>query len=102
MRAGIHPPKCAVRVSKGTLHHIEIEPAANGGFTITHHCRPTAVHTKGTMFSGLDMHAPETKVHMFEKREHAELTAHLAEALALRTSRRAGEVSQAGRGEAGK
>jgi hypothetical protein len=101
MRAGIHPPKCAVRVSKGTLHHIEIEPAANGGFTITHHCRPTAGHTKGTMFSGLDMHAPETKVHMFEKREHAELTAHLAEALALRTSQKSRRSVPGGPGRGG-
>jgi hypothetical protein len=68
---------------KSTLHRIEIAPSSNGGFTVTHHMKPLATHSKGTAFGGLGMHTAEPKTHTFGPKDHHALTAHLAKALGL-------------------
>ena len=69
---------------KSKLHRIEIAPSSNGGYTVTHHFKPAAVHAKGGMFGGMTMTAPDAKVHSFGAKEHGALAKHLMEALSLR------------------
>ena len=72
------------------LERLEITPAKNKGFTVTHHFKPRPVSERGAMRGGLSMHMAEPETHSFGAGDHAGLTAHVAKALGLKN---AGEES---------
>ena len=82
------------------LESLEIRPAKNRGFTVTHHFKPRAVSERGAMRGGLSMRMPEPETHSFGAGEHQALTAHLAKALGLKNmAEEAQEAGQEGGGE---
>lgn len=78
------------------LECLEIQPAKNRGFTVTHHFRPRATSERGAMRGGLAMRMKEPETHTFGPGEHAALTSHIASALGLKN---AGEEAQEAGGD---
>ena len=66
-------------MAKKEIHHIEIEPAENGGHTVTHHFHP--IRTEGRF--GIQEHYMEPERHVFGEDEGHEMLAHIANHLAI-------------------
>ena len=62
------------------IHRIEIEPAENGGHTVTHHFKPTEKPGKGLSY---DYDRPRSETHVFGKGEGHEMLAHVANHLQI-------------------
>lgn len=62
-------------MAKKEIRRIEIEPAENGGHTVTHHFKPREKASKGLSYE-YDHPAPET--HVFGKNEGHQMLAHVA------------------------
>lgn len=68
---GVNAASRAAATKKKELDHVSIHPAENGGHLVEHH------------FSHGDGPYREPKQHVFGKDEHAEMLAHVANALKL-------------------
>lgn len=65
---------------KRELRRIEIEPAENGGHTVTHHYKETPSHSSK---SGMGMQYHEPEHHVFGEHEGHEMLAHIANHLSI-------------------
>ena len=66
------------------LDRLEIHPAKNRGFSITHHFRPRAVNRRGAMRGGMGMEMREPEMHTFGAGEHQKMMNHISNALGLK------------------
>lgn len=64
------------------IRRIEIEPAENGGHTVSHHYKESAKRD-GKSHSGMAMMMPEPEHHVFGKDEGHEMLAHIANHLGI-------------------
>ena len=62
------------------IRRMEIEPAENGGHTITHHFKESPTHSSK---SGMGMSYTEPERHVFGPEDGHEMLAHVANALAI-------------------
>lgn len=64
------------------IRRIEIEPAENGGHTVTHHYKES--HSKNrNSHAGIATHYEEPEHHVFGKNQGHEMLAHVANHLAI-------------------
>jgi len=66
---------------KSKLTRMEIEPAENGGHTVTHHLKAMPSHSS-KMGMGMQYHEPEK--HVFGEGEGHEMLAHVANHLGIK------------------
>lgn len=65
---------------KKMIRRMEIEPAENGGHTVTHHFKETPTHSSR---SGMGMAYTEPEQHVFGPKEGHEMLAHVANHLSI-------------------
>jgi hypothetical protein len=65
---------------KKSIRSIEIEPAQNGGHTVTHRFKPTPAHTSK---HGINMSMVEPEQHVFGPDEGHAMLAHVANHLEI-------------------
>lgn len=66
--------------AKKHIRRIEIEPAENGGHTVTHHFKETPSHSSK---SGIGMSYTEPERHVFGPEQGHDMLAHIANHLAI-------------------
>ena len=67
-------------MAEKVIRRIEIEPAANGGHTVTHHYKESVTHSKK---NGLMPRYEEPEQHVFGEGEGHEMLAHVANHLKI-------------------
>lgn len=64
---------------KKAIARIEIEPAENGGHTVTHRYKPRPMYRGGR--HGLTTDYPEAETHVFGPEDHKKMLTHVAKHL---------------------
>lgn len=83
MKAPEHEPsKTQAKPKFERLKRMEIEPAENGGHTVTHHGKPKMTKDRNA-HSGMAMGYQEPERHVFGKGEGHEMLAHVANHLGI-------------------
>lgn len=83
MKAAEHEPsKTEAKPKFERLKRMEIDPAENGGHTVTHHKKEKMVRDRGA-HSGMSMGYQEPERHVFGSGEGHEMLAHVANHLGI-------------------
>ena len=69
------------------LQSMEISPAKNGGFSVSHRFPPKTEIARGRTGGGMAMITPKTDEYSFGPDQHEELMAHVAKHLGLSQAR---------------
>ena len=82
MKAEHEPSKSEAKPKFERLIRMEIEPAENGGHTVTHHLKPKMTKSRDA-HSGMAMGYQEPEKHVFGADEGHEMLAHVANHLGI-------------------
>lgn len=85
-------------MAKKEIRRIEIEPAENGGHTVTHHYKESRVRDSKS-HSGIGLSYQEPEHHVFGKSQGHEMLAHVANHLSIPEHSAEGEDQDAEREE---
>ena len=82
MKAEREPSNTEAKPKFEQLRRMEIEPAENGGHTVTHHLKPKMTKSRDA-HSGMAMGYQEPEKHVFGADEGHEMLAHIANHLGI-------------------
>ena len=81
--------------AKRELRRLEVEPAENGGFTITHYFKDVSVPTRRGLSEATRYVEPEK--HVFGPGDDLKVTAHVSKALGLKDAPEEGAEAESGK-----